>query len=44
MFLVVAQIRRIACSTSIVHNRTVLSASVLARVYPSGLNATEKTE
>ena len=42
--MVVAQIRWIARSTSISHSRTVRSALPLARVRPSGLNATELTE
>jgi len=38
-----AQIRWIAWSMFIVHNRTVLSPLLLARVCPSGLNTTEPT-
>jgi hypothetical protein len=40
VFVVVAQIRWIAWSTFILHSRTVWSPLPLARVSPSGLNAT----
>jgi hypothetical protein len=43
VFAVVAQIRRIAWSTFIPHSRTVRSSLPLARVCPSGLNATVST-
>jgi hypothetical protein len=39
---VMRQIRAATRSTSVSHNRAVLSA--VARVCPSGLNATDKTE
>src|SRR2546421_11486586 len=41
-FVVMAQIRWIAWSTFVPHNRTVWSVLPLARVWPSGLNATER--